>query len=395
MYFSNILAQKGYRIDVVTIKLPYENKIFRFHKNITIFRLFPGHLQNLLNKIRARVGSEEKKGSPIRQKHIFKILKRGYWFVMNNTLMGDLRTEWMPFCLSFLRKINIAKYSTVISSQEPFVDSLIALKLKESYPNISWIADMGDTVLSPHRPRLKQKIDMRYEKKIMEKADKIILTNKNVLEYVSTKYDIEKSKFKIIRQGFDFTKNIENKKHKNNVFTLFFTGTFYKDFREPGELIKALSGLNIDMKFIIAGKNEIFADEFSIVKDKIEFLGFIPYFESLKLQKKVDVLVNIGNKQNYQVPGKFFEYLGSKKPILNIVYNEQDETAKLVKNLNVGLVCKNNPNDIKNAIQLLHRLWSEEKMESYFDFEEKNLYKYSWQYGADTLDEILRFLKNC
>jgi len=394
-YFSNLLAQKGYKIDVITIKLPknlIKSNKFKLHSNIEVFRIFSGPLENIAYKLKAKIGTDETGNLLKRQRGQFKILKSSYWFLrklMNNILIGDLRTEWFPFCLSFLNKIDKGKYSALMTSQEPFVDGLIGLSIKKKNPDIRWIADMGDTVMSPYYPKWKRWIDMHFEKRVMEKADKIVLTNRNILRLVSKKYNINRDHFSVITQGFCSKVNKTLKTHKNKRFTLFFAGTFYKDFREPTDLIEALAGLDFNIRFVIAGRNELFMDKFETIKDKVEFLGFIPYFESLKLQQKTDVLVNIGNKQICQTPGKFFEYLGSGKPILNIIYDEKDETAKLTRGLNVGVVCRNSACEIRDSILRLYNLWKNDMFENSFNLNNAKLAKYSWEAGAEKLCRLI------
>ena len=393
-HFSNILAEKGYKIDVVTVKLPASLMWAGepINSNITIFRVFPGFFENFSNNIKSKIGTD-KAGNVSKRKSIgFRVLKSGYWSIrkiMNNILIGDLRTEWLPFCLKFINKVDISEYSVLITSQEPFVDSLVGLRIKKSHPNILWIADMGDSILSPYYPRWRKGIDMHFEKKVVELADKVILTNNSILSSLSAEYGIKKDKFSIVTQGFD-SRNYKETKNNNERFTMLFSGTLYEHFREPDNIIKAIKDLDIDVKLIIAGRNEGFVKVFEQAGRKVEFVGFVPYSRSLELQQKADVLINISNKQSYQVPGKFFEYLGSRKPILDIVYSKQDETAKLINSLNIGLVCKNSAADIKDAILKLYALWKNDKINNSFDFKNKNIYQYSWENGANKIENIIQ-----
>ncbi len=396
---SNLLAKKGYDVDVVTIRLPYgfmEEEQFIIDSHITIFRIFPGPFEYISYSIKAKIGTDKSGNLIKRKKTGFKLSKSIYWIArkaMNNILIGDLRTEWMPFCHKFLRKVNLDRYSVLITSQEPFVDSLIGLKIKKANPDIFWIADIGDSVLSEYYPKWRKSLDSYLEKKIVNTADKVVVTNKHIVELLSKEYNTTKNKFSIITQGFCHDKN-KTFKEKNKCFIMLFAGTFYENFREPAHLIEALEDININFKLIIAGRNENFMDRFRDIKDRVEFLGFIPYFESLKLQKMADVLINIGNRQTYQVPGKFFEYLGSRKPILNIVYTEEDETAKLVKQLNVGITCKNQVEDIKTAVLKLYNLWKNNEIDSRFNFNNKDINQYSWENGANKLNDIINSIKD-
>jgi len=66
----------------------------------------------------------------------------------------------------------------------------------------------------------------------------------------------------------------------------------------------------------------------------------------LRVQASSDVLVYLGNKLDTQVPGKIFEYMGSRRPILCIIQNKKDPVAKIVRNLGIDEVCFNEPEEI-------------------------------------------------
>ena len=48
-------------------------------------------------------------------------------------------------------------------------------------------------------------------------------------------------------------------------------------------------------------------------------------------------LVNIGNKNNFQLPSKIFEYISTNLPILNIVSSDEDLTIPILKEYNSSL----------------------------------------------------------
>ncbi|MDP1166110.1 hypothetical protein, partial [Klebsiella pneumoniae] len=71
----------------------------------------------------------------------------------------------------------------------------------------------------------------------------------------------------------------------------------------------------------------------------VEFAGKKSHFECLELQRKADVLVNIGNVQSYQIPGKIYEYLGAEKAILHIKTAEGfDPSVELLEETGSGIV---------------------------------------------------------
>ncbi len=389
------LSDMGFKVDVVTIK-PGAGHSINHSENLKVHRIKSGPMETILLSLKKNLNVESSKNASIRSKVLFKFgkstletLKKIYGFL----LLGDYKTEWFPLCAAFLKGLDLNKYDVVITSQFPLVDGLIGLYIKKINPNIFWIADIGDPVCAPYYSKFKKPIDEYFEKKIVQKADRVIVTNKNIRLLLSCKYGVTRKKIEIITQGFDAKrfKNRNLKETKNEKFTMLFSGTFYRGFREPKNLIEALYQLkHLNFKLQIAGRNELFLKDFDKVKEKIEFLGFVPHEKSLELQNEADILINISNKQTYQVPGKIYEYISNKKPILNIVYDEnKDETAWLINRYRIGVVCKNKTEEIREVILKLYKAWENNKLYKMFDFSNSKLLKFSWQAGAKKLGKII------
>ena len=124
----------------------------------------------------------------------------------------------------------------------------------------------------------------------------------------------------VIPQGFPIKTpaGSERSARMGAKMTLLFTGTFYRNFRNPEQLALSLRQLvDLPISFIVVGDNSAFASLFQGLPD-VQFLGKRDHFDCLDLQQNADVLVNLGNVQDFQVPGKVYEYLGAGPPILHI-----------------------------------------------------------------------------
>ncbi len=391
---SKSLVGLGYSIDVV--KARTIDKRVGVGSSIRTLSIPSGPFEFFLNIAKTKAGAVGKDNATVRSRVYFSLGKSGLEFlrkIVSGIMVGDYKSEWYPFCIRALEGFDLKKYSVLITSQYPMVDGLIGLFIKRKHPDIFWIADIGDPVCAPYNSKLKKPIDEFFEGKIVKGADRVVVTNRNVRLLLSYKYGVSRKKIEIITQGFDAErfKAEAEKDVKNEKFTMLFSGTFYRCFREPANLIEALYRLkNLNLRLQIAGRNELFLKDFDKIKEKIEFLGFVPYEESLKLQDKADVLVNISNRQTYQVPGKIYEYIGSRKPILNIVYDEdRDETAWFIKRYRIGVVCENRVEEIKNAVLMLYGAWKEGKLSDMFKFDNSELLEFSWQSGAEKLNKII------
>ncbi len=393
--FSKNLVKLGYSIDVLKAGMFLDCEGV-FVDNVRVFHATFGPFDFLTNLLKAKIGLGDKYNATLRTKDYFSLGKKSLELsrkLLNSVMVGDYKTEWYPFCALAVKNISLKKYPVLITSQYPLVDSLIGLYIKNRHPNIFWIADIGDPVCAPYNSKLKKPIDEHFEKKIVRTADRVVVTNRNVRLLLSARYGVPKEKIEVITQGFDAERFRVQKarKDKNKDFTMLFSGTFYRGFREPDNLIEALYRLkHLNFKLQIAGRNELFLRDFDRIKEKVEFLGFVPYEESLKLQDKADVLVNISNRQTYQVPGKIYEYIGSKKPILNIVYDkDRDETAWFVKRYRIGVVCENRVEEIKSAVLNLYTAWENNRLPKMFKFDSDELLEFSWQAGVEKLSRII------
>ncbi len=397
-YLSNELAKNGVYIDVVTIKYPERPKYhFKIHSNITCKRIFPGFFEYLTFTIRSGLNLDITPDGEIRQTTWFKLLQQSYVLtrkVISYFIPGDVQTEWFPFVISYVRRlVNNSNYDFLITSQEPPVDSFIGLYLKNKFPHIAWIADIADPLTALYYPSWRRAIDELLELKILTKADAVTVTCEGIIDYFSKKYKIDRQKFHLVTQGFRQDNCLKpNNKSKNKVFTLVYSGTFYKHFRDPENLIKALKELPFPYKLIVLGRNEHFLPLMKQLGNNFSFLGFVPHHRVAEYQSKADLLLHIGNRQTEQIPGKFFEYLGAKKPILTIAYND-DESAYLTRKLGVGLVCRNHKNEIKNVLTYIYKLWKEDKISAIFNPNPEEIEKFSWQTQAKKLLNLLNSLK--
>jgi len=387
-YLVNALSELDIKIDVITIKHPFEGGgSWKFHKNVYIFRLFPGPIEYFSLKAKKKLEVEGAGNVNLRKTARFKLMKSLYWGLRKsagNILPGDIRTEWFFFAAKFLRRnIRLENYSCMITSHEPWVDSLLGLYLKKTNSNFRWIADFGDPYVAPYMPKHKLWYENFLEKSIYKNADTLLFTNENIMDHLKKKYPfLQDKKILILEQGFSYSSCIKNMgmKRRNNIFTLAYTGTLYRDFRDPSNLIKALSMVDFEFKLLLAGKNEAFVKDFAFLGNRFEFLGFIDHFAALKLQRNSDVLIHIGNKSAIQIPGKIYEYMGALRPILCINYDNEDRIGKLVKELKCGIPCSNDPLAIKHAVETFYSTWQNNDNTSTITC--KDIYCYSWENKA-------------
>jgi glycosyltransferase involved in cell wall biosynthesis len=158
------------------------------------------------------------------------------------------------------------------------------------------------------------------------------------------------------------------------VLRIVYTGTIYKDRRDPSPLFLALNQLESEGRLspgdviidFYGGENANLAQiihQHNAAK-WANIKGFISYKESLNVQKKSDVLLFLeSNKPEARgvLTGKIFEYITSGIPIWGIGIDGDCATGQLIRDTQTGVVLGNDVTKIKEAI-LSHMISSERKM---------------------------------
>ena len=229
---------------------------------------------------------------------------------------------------------------------------LIARKLSINN-ELPWIADFRDPMQCHYNPLYRRyNIINRYlERKIVESASHICMTTNESADLYRTIYPKEnKNKFSVIENGFSET-HIENY-HEPEKFTLLYSGALYSNGRDVSGIYNALNKLKINK--IINSSNFSLVFRGSIkpkntdtiisnldITDLVQFLPAIPFEEAvMEMQQCSANLLIQGETFCYQIPGKFYDYVNSKKPILAIC---PPKSA-------TGIACSK----ISNSVQVWH-----------------------------------------
>jgi hypothetical protein len=188
-----------------------------------------------------------------------------------------------------------------------------------------WAADCGDPFMGAEFDSFKKLFYFKYfEKWFCKKATFIPITN---IKMINNYYPEFHHKIIEIPQGFNFGDiKIYEGEIKNSVPTFAFAGLFIPTSRNPTALLKYLSTLTIDFKFVIYPKNTELIEPFKkILGHKLEIRGLIPRQQLIYELSKMDFLVNIGFDPTNQSPSKLIDYALTKRPILSLQSNEVKE----------------------------------------------------------------------
>jgi glycosyltransferase involved in cell wall biosynthesis len=268
---------------------------------------------------------------------------------------------------------------------------LIALGLKEKF-DIPWIADFRDPwtdIDFYHKLRLTKWADKKHrrlEKKVLEKADHIVTVSPGCAA------DLEKiahRKIEVIYNGFDPTDYQFEKPEPDKTFTISHFGAFNKD-RNPASLwiaLNQLSEINADFKKLLRIKLIGQTDESIIndikknnLTDNLILTDHLPHKEGLiQLSKSQVLLLPLNDAPNVKgiLPGKMYEYMALRRPILALGPTDADYAA-ILRETNAGVPL--DFQDLKGIMETLQnyfQLFKENKLEvdsgAYEKFSRKNL----------------------
>ncbi|AKA36218.1 glycosyltransferase family 4 protein [Flagellimonas lutaonensis] len=291
------------------------------------------------------------------------VLEKIMLWIRGNLFIPDARKAWVEPSVRYLSEILATEnIKTIITSGPPHSLHLIGMGLKEKYPDLQWIADFRDpwTTIGYHRmlrlTKSSQRKHKQLESKVLNNADKIVVTSN------TTKSELEKltkRPIETITNGYD---DGDARVMLDSKFTLSHIGSLLTD-RNPEVLWKVLSTLieeeqdfaehlKIQLGGAVSGQVLQSFREHGL-ENFVELLGYVPHekVQSLQQSAQVLLLLEIDSEETKGIiPGKVFEYVRAKRPILAIGPANW-EGGQLVTETQSGIYCT--PKDGKSLKEVL------------------------------------------
>lgn len=259
------------------------------------------------------------------------VLEKSLLWIRGNLFIPDARKYWVKPSVKFLSElIEKEKISTIITTGPPHSVHLIGYQLKQKLA-VTWLADFRDpwTSIGYHK-KLKltnnsKNIHKKLEALVLNAADKIIVTS------ATTKSEFEaitQKPITIITNGFD--SDYDGNAILDTQFTISHIGSLLTG-RNPENLWKVIATL---IKENVAFKEAFQLKLIGVVSDDVlqsiysygltayvELTAYVSHSEALQLQQKSQILLlaEIDSEETKGIiPGKLFEYMAAKRPILAI-----------------------------------------------------------------------------
>ncbi len=274
----------------------------------------------------------------------------------------------MEYSSKIIEEENI---NAIISSSWPVTAHKIGKDLKKKY-NIPWIADLRDLWnMNPYinHTHIRNYFEKRLEINTFNHADALTTTTPLAATTLSQLHP--NNLIVPIPSGYDPDdfKKINIIKEKNTKLNITYAGSLYAGKRDPTILFEALKQL-IDEKLIKEDKIQLnfygdsgnlkeIAEKYDL-KSTLNIGGFIPHEEVLEKESQSDILLLISwnnPKEQMFIPGKVYEYLALKKPILSIGY-KQGSLKDLITETGIGFHVSS-LNDTKEALLKFYNEFNE------------------------------------
>ncbi len=273
-------------------------------------------------------------------------------WVRGNLFIPDPRVFWVkPSINHLLNYLSEHPVDVIVSTGPPHSMHLIGLGLKKKL-NKPWIVDIRDPwskldfLDTFYLNSFSRNRYQRLEQKVLDACDGVLATSPSMIEMLRS---FSTQKFKAITNGFD-QNDIRIKKSKQSLsprneskkYIKIYHAGLLNQVRNPTNLWKAIQQFNehsatkimlhlagmIDPKVL----NEV-ANYPDIELKKEDYKSHDEVLDDYQESDILLLLVNNTDNAKVNIPGKLFEYLANKKPIIMIGSKESD-AAKILRPYN-------------------------------------------------------------
>lgn len=311
-----------------------------------------------------------------------------YWFVFINKIVSlmlrfitfpDHMLFWVPFAVfTAIRVIRQERIDTILVSSPPDSSQLIGWVLKK-WKKVRWIADFRDpiygnvaqvSIINPDNfsDKLHKKVLNKYDRFVCSTADVLIANTENHAAQLRSRHG--RTNVHVIRNAYDLEELSNSKNDKYGVLTISHVGSIYGN-RNPDLLFSAIrqltseympETLQLQILFIGLGGGTLRESikRFEI-DEYVKIIEQVAHHSAIEYMCRSHLLLLIkatGKWSQGQIPGKFFEYVGSHNPVL-CIGPKNSEVATLIKEGNLGYVVEDDLAEMVSILRIIYAQYLE------------------------------------
>ena len=324
------------------------------------------------------------------------LFQRLLFFIRGNLFIPDMKILWKNKSIDFIENyLSKTKIDVVITTGPPHSLHLIGYELKKRL-NIKWISDFRDPWVNLNylnRFHLLPSVKRRHKKlrdKVLINSNSVIVTSDKLKKLYK---EIAPNIFKITN-GYDYeysTVNIDSK------FSISHIGSLYPE-RNPKYLWDIIDEIcinneefrsNLQINFIGNTSEKIIKYlSNKTFKSCVKFFDYVDYKRAIEFMCSSQILLMIevnDNDSSYAIPGKLFDYLNSKRPIIAIG-PDRSEVNQILYDTNAGKFF--NYNESINLKLHIENLYNQYEMGS-ISYDAKNISIYRRKNLTEELSKII------
>ena len=324
------------------------------------------------------------------------LFQRLLFFIRGNLFIPDMKILWKNKSIDFIENyLSKTKIDVVITTGPPHSLHLIGYELKKRL-NIKWISDFRDPWVNLNylnRFHLLPSVKRRHKKlrdKVLINSNSVIVTSEKLKKLYK---EIAPNIFKITN-GYDYeysTVNIDSK------FSISHIGSLYPE-RNPKYLWDIIDEIcinneefrsNLQINFIGNTSEKIIKYlSNKTFKSCIKFFDYVDYKRAIEFMCSSQILLMVevnDNDSSYAIPGKLFDYLNSKRPIIAIG-PDKSEVDQILYDTNAGKFF--NYNESINLKLHIENLYNQYEMGS-ISYDAKNISIYKRKNLTEELSKII------
>jgi len=259
----------------------------------------------------------------------------------------DARAGWLPYAWRAGRRLVRAWRPDLVYASSPPPTCLLLGKLLAARCGVPWIAEFRDRWSDdPYYPRppWRQAMEARLERRIVGSARAIVTVSEPWAGRYAEAYG---KPTLVVPNGFepdDYAGGESSGAIGSRFLEIVYTGGIYPGRRDPMPLFQALAlmaEVSRDVRAHFYGTNpehvRHLASEAGMA-DRVVVHPHVPRAEAVAVQQGADVLLLMqwnDPREQGNLPGKLFEYLGARRPILGLGL-EDGVPAKIIRERAAG-----------------------------------------------------------